>query len=466
MKLPKVCLLFILLSFAAAEKEDEVDISSAFMEVASSFFSEESPGTSKFMDSNAEKKSSGAAGLGQILNGIGQILSSSSGGGGGQESKNQGMDLSMLGPLLQMVTPPPSRNSQQERSANDVESNSPGIDFESVINVASMFMGANSNNNFEGIMGFLPMIFENFNSGTGGNKKHDHSDHSWYMPPVLENLHVVSEHFRNSELGQALWKNSGLAHIVGSMIDGDGRIKYEQLLESFENPSIRRRWIKSLTNFVAEWFSHVSDPNVQTRYLTTVQLIGNGFLKSQGFPKTALFDPLKPTESLTRLVNAGAKRYLNMNLDSAKYIRPAVAYAQDLIKLASEKGFIMSRVNANELSNRLSHTINNDIISPILKTYRAYKWAVKSPMCAAHILCVINSKDSIDHNDSILRSSLTKISSFPAAWAISSKTNISFWNLYGAIRENDECFSKYPVNCNDFHEEEIRVTTEAIHNEL
>lgn len=172
---------------------------------------------------------------------------------------------------------------------------------------------------------------------------------------------------RNSELGQTLWKNSGLAHIVGTMTDADGRIQYDLILESFETPSIRRRWIKSLTNFVADWISHISDPNVQQRYITTMQFVGNSFLKSQGFPKSTLFDPTRPAESFTRMVNAGAKRYLNANFNSAQYIKPAVAYVQDLIKLASEKGFIMSRINANELSNRLSDTINNDIVSPILK---------------------------------------------------------------------------------------------------
>lgn len=68
-----------------------------------------------------------------------------------------------------------------------------------------------------------------------------------------------------------------------------------------------------------------------------------------------------------RLANAVAKKYLNMNIDSYQYVKPAVAYFQELINLASEKGFIMSRVNARELSNRLSDIINNDIIYPSLK---------------------------------------------------------------------------------------------------
>ncbi|XP_074106504.1 uncharacterized protein LOC141532178 isoform X1 [Cotesia typhae] len=466
MYLPKSIIIIAFLGIVVGEKNDDVDISSAFVEVANSFFSNESPGPNRFMNENNNQ---GLAGFGQILTGLGNLMAGSS---GNQNSKNQGgFDLSMLGPVLQMVASSAgiSNNNQQAKKMGSDNEEGNGFDFEGMLNMASMFMGSRENGNAEGIMGLLPMILENLNSGESSNdhqKKYDHSAHSWYMPPILENAHILWDHFRNSELGQTLWKNSGLAHIVGSMSDSEGHIMYERILESFENPSARRRWIRSLTNFVAEWFSHISDPDIQTRYMTTAQFVVNSFLKSQGFPKSAVFDQTRPAESLTRMINAGAKRYVNMNIDSAKYIRPAVAYVQDLIKLASEKGFIMSRVNAHELSNRLSDTINNDIVAPILKTYRAYKWALKSPKCATHILCVINQKQSDDNNKSVLRETIIKLSSFPAAWAISTKTNVSFWTLYGAIRENDQCFDKYPVDCNDFHEEEIRVTTEAIHSEL
>ena len=106
--------------------------------------------------------------------------------------------------------------------------------------------------------------------------------------------------FSNSELGQTLWKNSGLAKIVGTMTDQQGHIKYEQILDSFENPILRRRWIKSLTNFVADWIAHISDPATQQRYMNTVQFVGNSFLKSQGYPKSVMFDATKPAESLSR----------------------------------------------------------------------------------------------------------------------------------------------------------------------
>lgn len=56
-----------------------------------------------------------------------------------------------------------------------------------------------------------------------------------------------------------------------------------------------------------------------------------------------------------------------MNVDSLQYIKPAIAYVQELVTLASDKGFIMSRVNAREISNRLSEMINHDIVDPMLK---------------------------------------------------------------------------------------------------
>lgn len=58
---------------------------------------------------------------------------------------------------------------------------------------------------------------------------------------------------------------------------------------------------------------------------------------------------------------------MNTKIDSQKYVRPAVAYFQELVTLASERGFIMSHINANELSNKLSSTLNKDLIEPLLK---------------------------------------------------------------------------------------------------
>lgn len=49
---PKTIIVIAFLGIAVAQKEDDVDISSAFAEVANSFFSDESQGTNKFMNEN------------------------------------------------------------------------------------------------------------------------------------------------------------------------------------------------------------------------------------------------------------------------------------------------------------------------------------------------------------------------------------------------------------------------------
>lgn len=469
MRILGVTILLFLFGLACCQKEEDTDASDAFMEAAQALFSGANNNdigglqdvASAFMQSDAGKQvgdmlTGGKAknnGVGEILSGLGTLLSGSRGG--------QGVDL---GSVIQAV----SSTFGQKQPNNEVNNEESGMNFESMLNLASMFVG--QGNNAEGLMGLLPMILDTVSSGDHSNdhhkKKHDHSDHSWWVPPILENFHVMWDHFSNSELGQTLWKNSGLANIVGQMTDSEGRIQYEKIFDSFENPPQRRRWIKSLTNFVAEWISHIADPATQQRYLTTIQFVGNTFLKSQGYPKSVMFEPSRPTESLSRLVNAVAKRHLNMKFDSSQYIKPAVAYFQELMSLASEKGFIVSRINARELSNRLSDTINNDLIGPLLKAYRAYKWATKLPKCATHILCTINKKNEDDSKSSQTRSQLTKFASFPAAWAISNKAGVNFWSLYGAIVENQNCVEKYPVDCSAFHEEELRVTTEYSHNEL
>lgn len=135
-----------------------------------------------------------------MLSGLGTLMAGAS---NSQQNKanDQGMDLSMLGPLLQMVATASSGSNEPERGEPEHVPKSSGLDFENLMNLAGLFMGSNSNNhnNMNGLMGLLPMVFDALSGGGGGGGKgrsHDHSDHSWFMPPVLENIHVMWEHFR------------------------------------------------------------------------------------------------------------------------------------------------------------------------------------------------------------------------------------------------------------------------------
>ncbi|XP_035739648.1 uncharacterized protein LOC118449319 isoform X1 [Vespa mandarinia] len=470
--LSRTWLLFLLLAVGRCETEDEHDMSSAFIEAAKSFLTNrDAVGglqnvASAFVQSDVGKQisdtltgsdKSGESGIGEILLKVGDMLAN---------ERNDQNDISW--DSLMNTFSSMSGSFDKKRSTRDTDDSKEeqNFNFKNIINIGKMLLGQQENG--EALLGFLPMIIDIFNNGgesTGSSKKYDHSGHSWFLPPILENLHVMWNHFSNSELGHAIWKKSGLSAFVAQMSDENGNIEYEKILGSFENPSLRRRWIKLSTNFVAEWIAHVSDPSTRQRYMTTIQFVGNSFLKSQGYPRSVMFDANKPAESISRLLNVAARKHLNMKIDSSQYVGPAIAYIQELVNLASEKGFIMSRISARELSNKLSNTINNDIVEPILRSHRAYKWAIKHPQCATQILCTLNEKN--ENDVPMLRTSITKVLSFPTAWIISNKININFWTLYGSLMDHSECIMKYPANCTSFHEEEIRVTTENIeHNEL
>ena len=66
------------------------------------------------------------------------------------------------------------------------------------------------------------------------------------------------------------------------------------------------------------------------------------------------------------------------------------------------------------------------------------------PHCAGQILCSINqrqtSTDEQTEKKLAFRAGLTKVASFPAAWAISNKSNLNFWSLYSSILDTaDNC---------------------------
>lgn len=79
-----------------------------------------------------------------------------------------------------------------------------------------------------------------------------------------------------------------------------------------------------------------------------MQLMGNGFLQSQGYSKAVMFDPARPAESLSSLANAVFKRQFGLKINSEVYIKPAVTYVQ-----VRKKELGMNQV---DIQNMLSST--------------------------------------------------------------------------------------------------------------
>lgn len=176
------------------------------------------------------KFQNGGIGAAQILSGIGQLINANNNAGGG----NSGFDPSIIGNMIEMFTSNSDSNSDDDdddqssgkrarRSNSNKNAQDNGIGIETILNIATAIMG-NSNNvdgqqqqsadkTNDGLISLIPMAIQAINSFSGpdGEKIHaKHKDHQWVLPPFLERIHVMWDHFSNSELAQALWEKSGV----------------------------------------------------------------------------------------------------------------------------------------------------------------------------------------------------------------------------------------------------------------
>lgn len=428
-------------------------------------------------------KSNNGGNAADILSGLGSLLASS-----GQDKNNGGLDPQLIGQMVSMFANQAMTGDNGDEDTNNVDinnneikkgktkkkanSNDGGLDWESMINLASIFMEAQQKGNgggWEGVLNMLPTLLGGGDSGNGVKKmpsKHQQHKATSYLPPFIETLYDYWEHFKSSELGQTLWHNSGLEATAQLFTDKDGHFEMERIFISLENASFRRRWIKALTGFVAEWIAHISDPATQARYLATIQFVGNGLLKAQGYSKAALFDPQRPSESLSMMTNAIFKRQFGLKVNSATYIKPAVSYIQEVLKLGQSKGISLMNLNSKEIQSKLAETLNGELIEPLLRVWRAYQYGTRNPRCNLYVMCAVNQNDPSADPEAKLRPGVTKLASITAAWFLSSNTGTPFWEMYAAATEEDKCQLKYPVDCSSYHSEDIRATTEFAHSEL
>lgn len=162
-------------------------------------------------DSETGKSNGGG---GQILAGIGSVIASMN---QGNNEGGNGFDPSMIGNIIEMFTNTDSNsNSRQKRS------NGNGSGLETILSLASTFLSSNNNNNNEGrktksqddgLMSLLPMVVQaisSFSGAEGQKTQQRHKEHAFVLPPFLENIHVMWDHFSNSELAEVLWKKSGI----------------------------------------------------------------------------------------------------------------------------------------------------------------------------------------------------------------------------------------------------------------
>lgn len=168
----------------------------------------------------SDGKGNNGVGAAQIINGLSSLMSNANGGQGGG-----GIDPALIGNVLEMFAgnddgdddEPPRKRRKRSRAKD----NGNGNGMETFVNLASMFMNSQASNGGgsggnDGLMSLLPMVLQAVNSfnGAEGERVHArHRDHENVLPPFLERLHQMWDHFSHSELAEVLWKKSGVNQI-------------------------------------------------------------------------------------------------------------------------------------------------------------------------------------------------------------------------------------------------------------
>lgn len=201
-------------------------------------------------------KSAGGSGAMQILSGIGSLLASAGNNNGARGGGGGGFDPSIIGNVIEMFTQTDDSEDDSTDNHHHKRESDSGIDIGSILQIASAFMSQNNeqpshhqqkrdvNTNSatpqpqedNGFMSLLPLVMQAVSSFAGPEGQHTqekHKNHAWVLPPFLEHLHVLWDHFSNSELADALYEKSGVNTILKVRIFLN--LKYSYFCNKFLN---------------------------------------------------------------------------------------------------------------------------------------------------------------------------------------------------------------------------------------
>lgn len=182
-----------------------------------------------------------------LLSSLGSMLGDGKAGGGG-------LDPSLMANFIGMM----AQTSGQKLGD--------GVNINDIVNFAtSAFQSSGLNaNNF---MDYLPQIVSTVNSFIGPEAKlreAAHSEHAWMMPPAVEKIHVLFDHFAHSELGKGIWRLIGADNFF-SKFSRDGKFDFAKFFDMLENHSFRRHWIKIWTQKITDILALVGDPRTHKK---------------------------------------------------------------------------------------------------------------------------------------------------------------------------------------------------------
>lgn len=86
-----------------------------------------------------------------------------------------------------------------------------------------------------------------------------------------------------------------------------------------------------------------------------------------------------------------------------------VFYIQEVLQLGQSKGLSLSYLSSKDIESKLSETVNNEIIEPVLRVWRAYRFAIKVPHCDRYLICTLNQHEPGREGISGFKPGVTKL---------------------------------------------------------
>lgn len=321
--------------------------------------------------------------------------------------------------------------------------------------------------NLENIVGYLPTIISTFNSFTGPEaeqREKMHKDHEKMLPPFIEYLHLIWDHFTSSQLYKSFINNYDFAKYVQLITNDKNEIDYEKLLILLENRSYREYWINTVADKINSFVNYVSDRDLQNQIMESFVFMINSILKSQQYPLNLNLDLNNKVDSISNLINYFINKNFNYKVDAKVYVKPSMKYLEEMMASGRHKAYFFG---SSDFTKSLSEILNNEIIEPIVRVYRASKFIKERPKCTFYVLCTINQPNAREriHLPGV-KLVLTKGSSIAASWFISRSTQYSFMTLYNVVMADKNCKLRYLEECAEFHEREYQYSNANVHNEL
>lgn len=90
-------------------------------------------------------------------------------------------------------------------------------------------------------------------------------------------------------------------------------------------------------------------------------------------------------------------------------------FPQEVFRLGQSKGLSLQHLTSKEIEEKLSELLNNEIIDPVLRVWRVYKFVTKKPECDRYLVCSINRKGQYPDSKTGLKPGVTKLSRYVAA---------------------------------------------------